>query len=127
MFRKISEENGLFPNNWEEEYFVVPNKKGSVTCLICRERKKYNIIRHYTTKHESFDSTYCAGSLMRHDKLTVFKKSLQQQQSVMSVAVSRDVAITTASYEICCILGKHMKSFTDAVKECFINASSLLF
>ncbi|KAL4101107.1 hypothetical protein QTP88_021127 [Uroleucon formosanum] len=47
----------------------------------------------------------------------------------MTVAVSRDAAVTTASYEICYILGKHMKPFTDAeiVKECFISASSLLF
>lgn len=65
---------------------------------------------------------------MRKEKLTFFKKSLQQQQSVISVAVSQDAAVTTASYEICYILGKHMKPFTDAkiVKECFISASSLL-
>jgi len=65
---------------------------------------------------------------MRKEKLTFFKKSWQQQQSVISVAVSQDAAVTTASYEICYILGKHMKPFTDAkiVKECFINASSLL-
>lgn len=35
--RKISEENRMFQNNWEEEYFVVPNKNGSEICLICRE------------------------------------------------------------------------------------------
>ncbi|KAL4101106.1 hypothetical protein QTP88_021126 [Uroleucon formosanum] len=66
--RKLSEENRMFQENWEEEYFVVPNKKGSATCLICRESfilKKYNIIRHYTKKHESFDSIYSPGSLMR--------------------------------------------------------------
>jgi len=130
--RKITEENRLFQDNWEEQYFVVQNKKGSATCLICREtviQKKYNIFRHYTTKHESFNSTYSPGSLMRQEKLTFFKKSLQQQQCVISVAVSQDAAVTTASYEICYILGKHMKPFTDAeiVKECFISASSLLF
>lgn len=35
--QKISEENRLFQDNWEEQYFVVQNKKGSATCLICRE------------------------------------------------------------------------------------------
>jgi hypothetical protein len=35
--RKISEENRLFQDNWEEEYFVVQNKEGSTTCLNYRE------------------------------------------------------------------------------------------
>lgn len=35
--RKTSEENRMFQNSWEEEYFVVSNKNGSVTCSICRE------------------------------------------------------------------------------------------
>lgn len=88
----------MFQSNWEEEYFVIPNKNGSATCLICRESvllKKYNIVRHYTTKHKLFDSTYGSGFLLIHEKLTFFKKSLQQQQSVMSVAVSQDAAVTT--------------------------------
>lgn len=77
--RKLCKENRMFQENWEEEYFVVPNKKGSATCLICRESfilKKYNITRHYTKKHESFDTIYSPGSLMRKEKLIFFKKSL---------------------------------------------------
>ena len=91
--RKLFEENRMFQENWEEEYFVVPNKKGSATCLICQESfilKKYNIIRHYTKKHESFDSFYSPGSLMRKEKLNSFKKSLQQQQIVISVVMTQD-------------------------------------
>ncbi|CAG9834606.1 unnamed protein product [Diabrotica balteata] len=47
----------------------------------------------------------------------------------MAVSMSQDVSVTRASYEICYLLGKHMKPFTDAeiVKECFINASNILF
>jgi hypothetical protein len=78
--RKISEENRLVQDNWEEEYFFVQNKKGSTTFLICRETvilKKYNIFRHYNTKHESFNSTYSSRFLMRKEKLTFFKKALQ--------------------------------------------------
>lgn len=92
-------------------------------------KKKYNIVRHYTTKHKSFDDTFLRGSLIRSEKLTFFKNSLQQQQNVMSVAISQDAVVTAASYEVCYILGKHMKPFTDAeiVKECFISASNLLF
>jgi len=50
---------------------------------------------------------------MKREELTVFKKLLQQKQTVMSVARSQDAAVTTASYEICYILGKHVKQFTD--------------
>lgn len=47
----------------------------------------------------------------------------------MSVALSQDSAVTKASHEICYILGKRMKPFTDAeiVKECFISAANILF
>ena len=47
----------------------------------------------------------------------------------MTVSVSQDVEVTRASYEICYLLGKHMKPLTDAetMKECFINASNILF
>ncbi|CAG9839337.1 unnamed protein product [Diabrotica balteata] len=43
--------------------------------------------------------------------------------------MSQDVSVTRASYEICYLLGKHMKPFTDAeiVKKCSINASNILF
>lgn len=130
--RKISDEKRVFQDNWEEEYFVVANKHGSTTCLICRENvilKKYNILRHYTTKHKTFDETFPHNSLIRREKLTSFKKSLQHQQNIISRAVSHDAAVTRASYEICYILGKHMKPFTDAevVKECFLSASNILF
>ncbi|CAH1109216.1 unnamed protein product [Psylliodes chrysocephalus] len=129
--RKICDENRAFQDNWEEEYFVVANNHRS-TCLICRESitlKKYNIVRHYTKKHKSFNDTFPPSSSIRCEKLTFFKKSLQQEQNVMSVAISQDSAVTRASYEICYILGKHMKPFIDAeiVKECFLSASNVLF
>lgn len=130
--RKISDENRLFQDEWETEYFVVPNKNSAATCLICRESitlKKYNISRHFTTKHKSFNDTFPPGSSLRNEKLQFFKRSLNQQQNVMSVALSQDSAVTKASYEICYILGKHMKPFTDAeiVKECFVSAADILF
>ncbi|XP_023212740.1 general transcription factor II-I repeat domain-containing protein 2-like [Centruroides sculpturatus] len=128
----MSDENRMFQDEWEADYFVVQNKHGFATCLICRESvilKKYNIARHFNTKHKSFNDTFPPGSLIRHEKLAIFKKSLQNQQNIMSVAIVQDAAVTKASYEICYILGKHMKPFTDAeiVKECFLSASNVLF
>lgn len=47
----------------------------------------------------------------------------------MFVALSQDSAVTEASYKICCIHGKHIKSFmdTDIVKERFVSAANILF
>ena len=130
--RKIHDENRLFQDEWEMEYFVVQNKNNAATCLICRESvilKKYNISCHFVAKQKSFNETFPPGSSLRSEKLSFFKRSLQQQQNVMSVALSQDFAVTKASYEICYILGKHMKPFTDAeiVKECFVSAADILF
>lgn len=130
--RKISSENRLFQDEWESDYFVVPNKNNAATCLICRESiilKKYNISRHFTSKHKDFDETFPPGSSLRNEKLSFFKRSLHEQQNVMFAALSQDSAVTKASYEISYILGKHMKPFTDAeiVKECFISAANILF
>lgn len=130
--RNISDENRSFQDEWETEYFVVPSKNNAATCLICREKvilKKYNIGRHFNTKHKSFNETYPPGTQLRSEKLTFLKRSLQQQQNVMSVALSQDSVVTKASYEICYTLGKHMKPFTDAeiVKECFVSAADILF
>ena len=75
--RKISDENRLFQDNWEAEYFVVLNKNGSATCLIGRESvilKKYNIMRHYTTKHKMFSDSYPVGSALRKRKVALFQK-----------------------------------------------------
>ncbi|KAM3968439.1 sodium channel protein Nach [Aphomia sociella] len=109
--RKLSDENRSFQDEWETEYFVVPNKNSAAICLICRESitlKKYNISRHFTTKHKSFDETFPPGSSLRNEKLRIFKRSLHQQQNVMSVALSQDAAVTKASYEICYILGMYL-------------------
>jgi len=43
----------MFQDDWEEEYFIVPNKSGSAICLIRRESvilEKYNTIRCYKTQ-----------------------------------------------------------------------------
>ncbi|GBP75205.1 SCAN domain-containing protein 3 [Eumeta japonica] len=76
-----------------------------------------------------FSDSFPVGSALRKEKLHSFKRSLQQQQNIMAVSMSQDIAVTRASYEICYLLGKNMKPFTDAeiVKECFINASNILF
>lgn len=72
-------------------------------------------MRHYTTKHKMFSNSFPVGSALRKEKLHSFKRSLQQQQNIMAVSMSQDTAVRRASYEICYLLGKHMKPFTDAV------------
>jgi len=130
--RKLSDESRMFQEDWEEDYFVVPSQHGLTTCLICRCSvilKVYNIARHYKTKHQRYDEIFTRGSLIRKKQINILKNSLEKQQNMMSAAISQHISVTSASYEVCYVLGKHMKPFTDAeiVKECFISASNVLF
>ena len=49
------------------------------------------------TKHKSFNDTFPNGSLLICEKLSFLKNSLQQQQKVISVAISQDTAVTRTS------------------------------
>ncbi|XP_060803031.1 general transcription factor II-I repeat domain-containing protein 2-like [Amyelois transitella] len=126
--RKITSENRLFQDEWETDYFVVPNKNNAATCLICRDSiilKKYNISRHFTTKHKSFDETFSPGSALRNEKLIFLKKSLYQEQKSMTVAISQDSAVTKASYEICYILEQNEIDIQKTVCVCTDGCPSM--
>lgn len=71
--RKISEENRSFQETWEEEFcFISGHKEGTATCLICRDTivglKRYNLFRHYTSKHNSFAAAFPFKSEERKEK-----------------------------------------------------------
>lgn len=129
---KFTVERRLFQEKWEGDYFVVPNKRGSTTCLLCREEvtlKKYNIDRHFSTKHKDFNNSFIPGSALRLEKLSSLKRELNKQQNVMSSAVSQDSAVTRASFEVSYMIAKSMKPFTESemIKECFLVAAEALF
>lgn len=132
--RKISEEKRTFQEIWEEEFcFVSGHKEGTATCLICRDTivglKRYNLFRHYTSKHSSFTVDFPLNSDVRKEKIAHLKSTIRRQQNVMLAAVGQSEAITKASYQVCNILAKNMKPFTDAelVKQCMMTVSETLF
>lgn len=132
--RKISDEHRSFQEKWEEEFcFISGRKEGTAICLICRETvvgiKRYNLFRHHTSKHSSFTEAFPLESIERKNKITHLKLSINRQQNMMTVAVGQNEAITKASYQVCNMLAKRMKPFTDAelIKECMIVASQTLF
>lgn len=132
--RKITDENRSFQEKWEEEFcFINGHKEGTAICLICRETvvgiKRYNLFRHYTSKHSSFTEAYPLETIERKNKIIHLKSSIHRQQNLMTTAVGQNEAITKASYQVCNILAKRMKPFTDAelMKECMITVSQTLF
>ncbi|XP_045779766.1 general transcription factor II-I repeat domain-containing protein 2-like [Maniola jurtina] len=132
--RKIADENRSFQEKWEDEFcFISGHKEGTAICLICRETvvgiKRYNLFRHYTSKHSSFTEAFPLESNERKNKVAHLKLSIRRQQNIMTTAVGQNDAVTKASYQVCNILAKRMKPFTDAelIKECMLTISQTLF
>lgn len=132
--RKITDENRSFQEKWEEEFcFISGYKEGTAICLLCRETvvgiKRYNLFRHYTSKHSSFTEAFPLESMERKNKIIHLKSAIHRQQNIMTAAVGQNEAITKASYQVCNILAKRMKPFTDAelIKECMITVCQTLF
>ena len=52
--RKVSDEGRIVQDSWEIDYFI-SELKGKPFCLICKQtlavKKKYNVQRHYETRH----------------------------------------------------------------------------
>lgn len=108
-------------------------KVGTAICLICRESvvgiKRYNLFRHYTSKHNSFTEDFPLESNERKNKVAALKSAIRRQQNIMTTAVGQNEAVTKASYQVCYMLAKRMKPFTDAelIKECMLTVSQTLF
>ncbi|XP_025421055.1 uncharacterized protein LOC112691116 [Sipha flava] len=77
--RKLSEENRMFQENWEEEYFVVPNKKGSATCLILLCQWRYHKMQLSQLHHTKF-VTYSFIELKNDTHLEVIFKEKREQK-----------------------------------------------
>ena len=80
--RKIDDDCRSFNDEWTEKYFSILHLN-IPTCLICNQavavNKKFNIKRHYQTKHSKF-SQY--RSQTRKDKISRLKLCLEQQCSL---------------------------------------------
>ena len=59
-----AEKKRLFDDNWEHEFFAIANTNKK-PCLICHETiaemKRYNVKRHYDSKHKKDFDSACPG------------------------------------------------------------------
>ena len=124
--RKVENENRQFHKSWTYDYFFT-NINDRAVCLICCEQlsvlKKYNVKRHYESKHSSkFDNLQ--GQL-RKDMVD----QLQETQRNLFVSDSSIANTVRASYLVSQILAKRMKPFSDGemVKECLLVIADIAF
>lgn len=127
--RKIADEGRKFHEDWEIKYFC-SELNGKITCLICKAvisaAKEYNVKRHYTSNHgKQYDSH---TDEIREEKLNLLKTTLYSQQESIRKFVKSNQSVTKASYEICYLLAKHSKPFSDGsiIKECMLKAVECL-
>ncbi|XP_078509146.1 general transcription factor II-I repeat domain-containing protein 2B-like [Lissotriton helveticus] len=131
--RSIQSEHRTFREAWEEEYLFVECPKEKATCLLCKEKvnvlKRYNLERHYRTRHSGFTANFPLNSKLRSAKVASLKQALLSQQKIFLCQMKESEAVTEASFKICYLLAKHKKPFTDAelMKQCFLSAAEILF
>ncbi|XP_065665474.1 general transcription factor II-I repeat domain-containing protein 2-like [Hydra vulgaris] len=111
----------VFNPSWTTDYFV-HEQIISIRCLICLEKiavcKKYNVNRHYTTKHAvSYDKF---KGQFRIDKIELLKKTFLAQQSVMKTKVISFYSATKISFLMAEAIAKSGKPFCtgDLLKNC---------
>ena len=120
--------NRIFQESWTYQYFFVPVESKPI-CLICNqlvsECKKYNLKRHYVSKHSSPYDKY--HNEFRQDKIKELTKFLRGQQLVFSKVSLQQESIVKASYLGAKIIAKKSKPFSDGefVKECFVQVADV--
>ena len=103
---------------------------GKPICLICNqpvsECKKYNIKRHYVSKHSSDFDKY--QSECNREKVKELAKVLRRQQSVFSKLSLQQKSVVKASFLVAETIAKISKPFSDGefVKECIVRVADIL-
>lgn len=126
--RKLEEEGRVFQEKWELQYFCI-TVNSKIHCLICNNSiatpKEYNLKRHYTSNHESYDQY---EGLMRVSKLKELKANLAKQQSWLTKIQKGNVASVIASYELSQMIAISGKSYTegDFIKQCLIKTAEIV-
>lgn len=134
--RKIEEENRVFQEQWEINYFFVQGPRNKPVCLICKDTvacdKEYNIKRHYESKHENTpvnckypEVTYkCLAQQSRKDKLASLKLGYSNARKTFTKANDDSESATRASFRISQEIAKASKPFTDGelIKKCILIA-----
>ena len=102
--RKVDSECRKFQTRWENEYFFA-EVKGKCVCLICNETvaviKKYNVQRHFETKHKKYES--CTGA--EREQKGKWELPYKLKKSALNA--------TAASYKVVLLITQHGKLFMD--------------
>lgn len=105
-----------FHNEWEKDYFVV-EQNGKPFCLLCRdigtENRKFNIERHFNSKHSEINTKFPLSSAERAKEIDRLKNSLKSEQSIVKRFLTTNELVTMASYDISFNLAKFGKPYTD--------------
>ena len=126
--RKIGDECRMFNKQGENFYFFVEISEKPV-CLICGKHvaatKKLNLQRHYESCHGNL---YKLTGQARQDKIDVFKRGLNAQQTALQRYCKTDNDIIQASYEVSELTAKKLKPHVDGefVKECIVATAKLI-
>lgn len=125
----------LFNIDWNWEYFFTyDDTQKKPLCILCHDTvalcKKGNVKRHFETKHKLSIEKLSLTS--KSERTVYFEGKLQELKNsrrCLSLAVNPNVNVMEASYQICLILAKNKRPFSDAeiVKKCFLAASSCMF
>ncbi|XP_076643548.1 general transcription factor II-I repeat domain-containing protein 2-like [Halictus rubicundus] len=129
--RKIENEHRQFIDSWTYDYFFTYINESAV-CLVCSEKisvlKKYNIKRHYDSKH-SLKFNNLQGQLHK-DMMDQLQASLnlKLRNSLECTASTADRTVR-ASYLVNQILAKKMKHFYNGeiVKEYLLAIADAAF
>ncbi|XP_032065870.1 general transcription factor II-I repeat domain-containing protein 2-like [Thamnophis elegans] len=127
--RKVDFENRCFQKRWEAEYLFA-DIDGKAMCLVCGGHvavlKKYNMRRHYETKHE--DKYKHMDIQQKLKKVEEFKKSLMAKQRVCRKAKSQSEAAMKASFIVTEEIAKSGRQFTEGefLKCCMIKVCEVL-
>jgi len=105
--RKIDSECRVFNEKWSLDYLVIYSGD-KIIYLICKKNisvlKKYNIRRHYETKHMTTLSKF-TGKL-RLDKLQSLQNNFSSQQLLFKKQKNINEAATKASFRSSHLLAK---------------------
>ncbi|KAJ8261019.1 hypothetical protein COCON_G00167420 [Conger conger] len=127
--RKIWQEHRQFQEKWTVDYFFVEDN-GNATCLICREKvavlKKYNLERHYATKHAEHYSKYQGDE--REKTASQLRKLLVFQQNLSLKRKKESEAAVLASYAVSEMIAKAGKPYKDGefIKACMVKVSEIV-
>ncbi|XP_023231919.1 general transcription factor II-I repeat domain-containing protein 2-like [Centruroides sculpturatus] len=122
--RTLKEENRIFNEAWELQYFLV-NSGGKMSCFLCDTTivtiKKFNAQQHYAL-HK--DNKY--AKLVGEDRMIALQKlknGKQKQRQFFHSMLHQGNDATEASYKVAYLLGKNGKPFSDAelINECILK------